>query len=388
MNRVGSAPVLCLSLVFLLTSPASALDLGQWVPGLKASPFLSERVEYETNVFQAPSHAQDDLISKTIPGFLIDYTFGAHSLSAGYRAEILRFLELERQNTVHHIGLGQVRLDFPRLLVNVRDDFTRTSDPPGTELTGRIKSTTNTLVPAVEYQLTARFSAGLNYSWTHVNFESAVDQLDRNEHFFGASVFWKFLPRADLQLNYGYGFKGFDSATDRDVTRHVLTLGLRGDLTAKLSSTFRVGVEQREAERRALADFTGYTMGGDWTYKPTERTTISLLTDRSVQESTFGRVLFYVTTSATLGVQQQFGPKLSANLRLAGGVSDYPTKETLGGRSKFRNDRFFAGGGGVDYDIQPWLRLGAEYVRTGRRSNFDAFDFVDDKILGKVTLQF
>jgi len=42
----------------------------------------------------------------------------------------------------------------------------------------------------------------------------------------------------------------------------------------------------------------------------------------------------------------------------------------------------------VDYDIQPWLRVGGEYVRTGRRSNFDAFDFVDDKILGKVTVQF
>ena len=51
--------------------PATAFDLGQWVPGLKVSPFLSQRIEYETNVFQTPSHSQDDT-SQDHPGILAD----------------------------------------------------------------------------------------------------------------------------------------------------------------------------------------------------------------------------------------------------------------------------------------------------------------------------
>src|SRR5215510_7039286 len=108
-------------------SSVSALDLGEWVPGLRVSPFFSERVEWETNVFQVPSHSTDDVVFKTIPGFVVDYTFGAHSLSGGYRAEILNWVHLTDQNTTHHIAAGQLRLDFPRLLLNLKEDFTRTS---------------------------------------------------------------------------------------------------------------------------------------------------------------------------------------------------------------------------------------------------------------------
>ena len=132
LGRIISLLLFCLLTVVLAWSPAVAFDLGEWVPGLKLSPFLSERVEYESNVFQAPSHSQGDVIFKTIPGILADYQFGSHSLSAGYRAEILNYATLTAQDNTHHIAAGQLRLEFPRTLINLKDDFTRTSDPPGT----------------------------------------------------------------------------------------------------------------------------------------------------------------------------------------------------------------------------------------------------------------
>jgi hypothetical protein len=390
MKRVGGVATMVFAALCLVGSPVWALDLGEWVPGLKLSPFLSERVEYETNVFQVPSHAQDDVIFKTIPGFVVDYTFGAHSLSAGYRAEILRYLELTNQNTVHHIAAGQLRLDFPRLLLNLKDDFTRTSDPPGTELTGRILSTTNVLKPEGEFRITSRFSTGLCYGWTRVRFDdsSIGDLIDRDEHLIGGSVFWKFVPKADLGLTYTYGRTEFATSSDRDFTSHGVALGLRGDLTAKLSSSFRVGYVWGVPDHSDQNRFTGYTLGGDLTYKPTERTTIVLAADRNRQESTFATTPFYVTTNATLTAQHQILPKLSIGARIGGGVNDYSTKQTVGGETDWRRDTFLAAGAQVEYSIQPWLRLGLEYLRTSRDSNFAPFSFVDDKITGRVTLQF
>jgi hypothetical protein len=378
--------------VLPLTSvgPAIALDLGQWIPGLKLSPFFTERVEYETNVFQVPSGSQADLVFKTIPGVLADYTFGPHSVSLGYRAEILKWLELTSQDTVHHIGVAQLLLDFPRLSVNVRDDFVRTSDPPDTELTGRLLSSTNVLEPEAEYRVTTRLSVGANYSWTHVSFDDEVvaEDLDRDEHLVGASVFWKVLPKADVRLNYNYGFKTFRFQSDRDVTRHTVLLAVRGDLTAKLSSTFRIGIERRDPDAAFQPGYTGLIMGGDWVFRPTERTTLTLVTDRSVQESTFGDVPFYVTTSGAIGVQQQFFTKLTASARAAIGRNEYPTKQTQNGQTDWRSDIFYAWGVGLDYAIRPWLSVGGEYNHVGRRSNFNAFDFEDDKFTAKVSLQF
>lgn len=392
--RRAWAIVTFVSTITLPCTPAVALDLGEWIPGLRIVPFLTERFEYETNVFQTPSHAQDDLIIRTIPGVLVEYGSGSNWVAVGYRAEILNFLRRTNQDTVHHLFRGQLHLESSRLSFNLRDDFVRTTDPQGTELTGRIESTTNTLTPDVTYRLTERVSIGASATWTHVEFPT-LPQLDREDYLAGPSVFWRFLPKTDLRLDYNYGRKEFKSDPTRDVTRHVVLVGLRGDLTAKLSSTFRIGYEDRQPtnDTPGLKGYRGIVGGGDWTYRPTERLAITLVTDRSVQESIFANALYYVQTTGNLSVTQQFGAKLSATARVTGGENAYPNKFQVDfsnpqSPSRFRKDTIIGWGAGVGYDIQRWLRVGLDFLHTNRDSNFNQFSFTDDKVAATVTLQF
>ena len=196
------------------------------------------------------------------------------------------------------------------------------------------------------------------------------------------------MPKTDLRLNFNYGIKTFRFQPDRDVRLQQILASVRGDVTAKVSSTFRIGVERRAPDASFQPGYLGLIMGGDWTYRPTERTTLTLVADRSVQESTFGDVPFYVTTSGALGLQQQLWTKLTASLRVTLGQNAYPTKQTVNGQTDWRNDIFYVYGGGLDYAIKPWVSVGVEYGHTARRSNFNTFDFQDDKVVGKVTLQF
>src|SRR5712692_2238419 len=242
---------------------AGALNLEEWLPGLTLTPFLSERMEYETNVFQAASGEKSSMISRTTPGFLVEYGRGTLQLAAGYRAEILHYFDLEGLDTINHNFVGQGKLTLAKLQLMLRDDYAQTTTPPGTELTGPIKSSTNTLAPTAEYKLTDRFSLGANYTWTHIQFpgsdsgsasnaaaqvqqDQTVKQLDRSEHLGGLTVFWKFRPAADLGLGYQYGTKSFDSATQRDARIHIVSLQVRGEVTSRLTSTFRAGIMHRE----------------------------------------------------------------------------------------------------------------------------------------------
>src|SRR5262249_12395436 len=275
MKRVGILTPIGIVALWFISSSAWALDLNEWVPGLKLSPFLSEKVEYNDNVFQAPSHAQDDVIFKTIPGFVIDYTFGAHSVSAGYRAEILNYVNLTNQDTTNHIMAFQVRLDFPRWLLTLNENFTRTNEPPTSELTGPIESSTNVLTPAAEFRVTSRLSTGVAYTWTRVRYDnpSIADLIDRDEQVIGGSVYWKFVPKADVGLTYRYDQANFTTATDRDYHSHEMRVGLRGDPTAKISSSLYVGYLWRIADHSDQIDWNGFTFGGDISYRPTERAT-------------------------------------------------------------------------------------------------------------------
>ncbi len=392
MRIRGSAFLACATVLLVLTSPATALDLGEWVPGLKLSPFFSEQIEYESNVFQVPSHAQGSVIIHEIPGFIADYTFGPHTLSAGGRADILNYLSLPAQNTVNYMGVTQLRLEYPRLLVNVRDDVVRTTEPPNSELTGPIASFTNTLKSQAEYRLTDRFSLGASAGWLHVFYpdDQAVGQdLNRNEYLVTGSVFWHFSPKADLGLNANFDREVFTDSSDRNVTNYGMTLSLRGELTAKLSSTFSVGFVDRIPDTGSQPGYFGVVMSGGFTYKPTERTTIVLLAERVPQESTFDNTPFYVSTGGSLSVSQQITSKLTATARVGGGVSNYPQKqETVSSQFEWRRDTFYGFGIGASYAIQPWLSVGVNYYHTGRNSNFDQNNFKDDKISGRVTVQF
>lgn len=386
-----------LGLLLLAPLPAAAVDLNAiWpdlgLPGFKVTPFLTERVDYESNVFQAHSGAKDDGISKTIPGFLLELPLGRHKLDLGFRTEILRYFNLSSQDTEHYFVLGDLLLDFPGgLKTTLREDFARTSDPPGTELTGRIGSDTNVLGPTIEYRIAQRFSMGFDYVWTHVRFDqnTGVETLDRDEHAFGLTGFYKVQPKTDLLLNVGYGFKNFDNNSQRDVNRYFVLVGVRGQITSRLTSTFRLGYEVRDPEHGDVGGYSGMIAGGDVVWRPTERTRISLITDRSVQESIFQTNFAYVTSQATISAEHFLTPKLLLSARIYAGVSDYFEKaQKTNNIFGWRQDFVSGLGLGVEYTIQKWLAVGADYTHSRRDSNFDNFDFKDDIVGAKVTLSF
>ena len=378
-------------------APAAAVDLNAlWpdlgLPGFKITPFVSQRVEYESNIFQVPSGSEDDVIFKTVPGFVLELPMGRHRLDLGFRAEILRYLDLTSQDTEHYFVLGNLLLDFPGgLKARLREDFARTSDPPGTELTGRIESTTNILSPSVEYSVSPRLAVGVDYVWTTVSFddETGVEQLDRNEHTVGLTGFYRIQPKTDLLVNFSYGTKNFDTANRRDVDRYIGAVGVRGEITSRLTSSLRIGYEVREPERGDVGAYRGFVAAGDIVYRPTERTRITLVTERSVQESVFATNFAYLANLLTLSAEHFLTPKLLLTGRLFGGFSEYFEKAPKrNGRLDWREDWVGAFSIGVEYQIQKWLAVSADYTYSRRDSNFDNFDFKDDIVGGKVTLSF
>ena len=378
-----------------LPTPATAVDLNAvWpdlgLPGFKITPFISERVEYESNIFQVPSGSQDDVVFKTIPGFVLELPLGRHKIDLGFRTEILRYVDLENQDTEHYFVLGNVLLDFPGgLKFKLKEDFARTSDPPGTELTGRIKSSTNVLSPSVEYGFTQRYAIGLDYVWAHVRFDDVVNQLDRDEHTVGLTGFYRVQPKTDLLVNFSYGTKDFERASNRDVSRYIGAVGVRGEITSRLVSTFRVGYEVRDPDHGDIGAYSGIVIGGDFVYTPTDRTRITLVTERAVQESVFATNVAFLANLVTLSAEHFLTPKLLLTGRLFGGNGDYFEKaRKVNGSFDWRNDWVYAFSVGVEYQIQKWLGVSADYTHSRRDSNFDNFDFKDDLVGAKVTLSF
>lgn len=372
------------ALILASAGSAAAVDMNAvWpelnLPGFKITPFVTGRVEYQKNVLLQPNNELDDFISRSIAGVVVELPFGRHRFDLSGRGEILRFFENPQFDAEHYFVLANLALIYPGgLRIKVREEFAKTSDPPGTELTGRVESTTNTVTPEVEFALAQRFSIGANYIYTRVRFDT-VAQLDRDEHTFGMTGFYKITARSDVLANVSYGFKQFDSVTSRDADRYFALAGLRGEVTSRLSSTFRIGYEVRDGASRLVTS-------GDWTFAPTERSRFILLTQRSFEESTFASNTTFTASLLTLLAQHRFGPKLAFNGRLFTGLNEYPNKDVDRDRVHRRSDLLLGAGLGVDYQLQRWLGFGFDYTFSDRKSNFHGFDYTDHIVGLKVTL--
>src|SRR5204863_1377088 len=204
-------------LVLAPARPAGAVNINAvWpelgLPGFRLIPFFTERLEYQSNVLLAPRNELDDFVSRSIPGVIVELPFGRHRFDLTARAEILKYLSHSQFDTVHYFVLARAGLNFPGgLSVRVREELVRTSDPPGTELTGRIGSTTNTVASEVEYALAQRFSLGVAYTFTSVSFDDTATELNRNEHTAGVTGFWKMTAKSDVLANVSYGVKTFEN---------------------------------------------------------------------------------------------------------------------------------------------------------------------------------
>jgi hypothetical protein len=92
-----------------------------------------------------------------------------------------------------------------------------------------------------------------------------------------------------------------------------------------------------------------------------------------------------------LGVRHEFpSRKLAVFLRVGVGEDTYNTKQPTanGVTTKYRLDTFLGTSLGLDYAVRPWLRTGVEYSFKQRTSNFNQFNYDDNKISGRITVQF
>ena len=396
-RRTWAIAVLASSALCLSPLPALAWNLDFVSHGLKLTTFLVEKVEYDSNLFLDHDDPTSDGVLRTAPGLLFEYSVGPVALALGYKIERLTYFDHRELDATHHAGLLDVLYESPAgLRLELKDDYLRTTDQQTEEQRTRRESMTNRVRASAEYQLRDRWSLGVAYDNTRIFYdgeEDAADEelslLSRWEHAVSVTAFWRFLPKSTLLVRYAFGWADFDEGQRRDLTRHVAEVGVRGDLTPRLSTTFRVGVEHRQPRSDALDAYTGVIVGGDWTYLLLPATRLILAVDRRAAESFTVENRFYVTSSATLSAVHEFATKLKARVGARLGRSEYLNKaEDTSGAVKWRSDLYVGASLGVAYDIRPWLQVGADYWYARRQSNFRESSYDVHRLGGTLTLQF
>jgi hypothetical protein len=363
---------------------------------LRIFPYLEQSFEYNDNILLAPRDARTDFIFTTSPGFSIELPARPYAFRLGYRADILRYLDNTDLDDVFHTVQGDARANFAGgLNLYLSEEFKHTSDFAGfpvPELLTRIPRNENRLKAGAEYGL-RRITLAFDYRFFLVDYRSdpIFDELDYKEHTWGLTGSYQVLPKTSVLLEYNYQIVRYELdsvADDRDSQSHKVKVGVKGDLTAKITALVKVGYEWKDFDNPGQRDFNSVIAEADVTYKYREPSQLRLFFVRAPIESTFTGANFYVSTYGGAELRHHFTPKLRAQVVGLVGVNDYPEPVTLDGEPKARLDRFFEVGAGIRYQIQRWLAADLGYSYLSRGSNFSDFDYRNHRVKATIILTF
>jgi hypothetical protein len=367
-------------------TPIWALDL----EGIKVTPSVAYKGEYDDNLFRTPNNTTSDYINHIMPGIAVEATPGNHILRADFLADILLYSKNTNQNTQRYYANLSTIFNFNRLQLHLKESFAHTDTPPNSSLAFPVERNENYLNGGFDYDVIQRWGIGFDFTWGNTNYlDPTFDFISENAYTYATNIFYRITGKTRVFAEFDFVQDVFWNDRTRDDYRYRGLLGVRGDLTERLSLTAKGGYEYLDYyQSNIYPNQNNFVIALEASYRPLERLQIGLAVIRSVQASTFANNADYGSFNTTLVVTYAFTPKILILPRAAFGLDNYKVAEVnpSNGTLEKRLDYLYGVGIGIRYQPQKWLQLEANYQFERRNSNFNEFNYSDNRVFFTVAL--
>lgn len=370
--------------------PAGNIHIGT----LEIHPFASIEQKYDDNIFLEPKKEEnEDWITATGVGFGLkmplvpdredDFTF-----QAKYGANFIAYRDYTRQNRVDHNISALIDCKFSNdFTFKIEDDFQKTAERSNSEITFLEKRFRNITQAVLGYM---REKIGFDFGYKNIrdNYNN-LNNLDRYEHVFTTTGYYRFLPKTSIFGEYNFGRIIYDNNnTNSDSRYHQYRLGIKGQIAPKLSGVAKAGYRQTDYKNTDKKNFKGFATFVNVTYDLKERTVLNIYAERSSEESTYSTNSYFEYNKIGLKVDHELLDRLF--LVSAGNYefNKYPDETTEDSITAKRKDKIWSGSIGLRYEIKEWASLETGYEYKQRDSEFHSFDYRDNKITAKINFLF
>jgi hypothetical protein len=382
---------------FALVDQSKGLKIGNKVT---IRPMSRVQLQYDSNVFLAENDEKGDWTTTFDVGAEAEMKMGKVNLIAGYVFGMNRFFEYENQNSNNHTAIAKADWELANFDIIVGNKFKKFSDRSGTEETRRIARKKNILSADVITTKLGKVGFDSGYDFIVEDYTSnellTINGQDvtyreaesRREHVLREEFTHRTFPKTSLVAEADGGVIEYKNDYRSDSYFLQGLAGLKGEVFKESVATLKVGYRYQDYDKAGYKDFSGIVLRGSISKKFGVKNTVSSTVERSVDESVYDNMNYYVLNHAGLGYVYQHNDKLSAHFAGSFQRNQYPTETTEDGITAKRHDDIYMGACGLRYDVRQWLTAAASYQFTERRSRFDSFDYVDHLFSLSAAVQF
>lgn len=394
-NNVLISLSVALAISFSLTFLPFAYAVGNiHIGDIEIHPVASIEEKYDDNIFlETNNQEDDDWITSAILGVNLEKTIAPERMddflfNLNYAASFIEFSDHTDQNRADHNLTALADFKFSNdFTLKLEDGLQKTADPPNSEITGlekRLRNSANLVLGYMREKI--GFDAGYRNTRDDYN---VLSNLDRYTHEYTATGYYQVFPKTSFFGEYNYGKIIYDdSATNSDSNYNQFRLGVRGQIAPKLTGVAKAGYKKTNYKTSGKKDFKGFASFVNVTYELQERTSLNIYAERSSEESAYSTNSYFEYNQLGLKIDH----KLLENLSLISGgyyqLNKYPDETTESSVTAKRKDQLWDGNVGLLYKMKDWISLQTDYEYKQRESEFDNFDYKNNKVTAKVNLVF
>ena len=388
--------------------PGRELRLGVF----RFHPTFETSAEYDDNIRLSDSNEQEDVIFTQRPGILIDTRLGKHQLTAGYWAEIENLVDHREENAVNHIANGNLHLDLGKLSLNLTELMEDSTSRLFNEDSSRDSVFLNTAEGRARY-VRGKWVLEGGYRNNRVDHKPPrTNPNDYLEHVYSVLLGHNVGAKTTLFVEGIGGIVRYDDNSinaDHDywqtflgLTRKIFfekvaeeTQQVERSLNTRMQATARIGYQNRQLSdvpgRGPQEEFQGVVADASLFYRPNLFEPITLDYVRNVNVSTFQNNEWFRQDKVSFAWKKRLLKKLYIIPRASWTRLTYPEVSTVNGVADRRQDDFYQFQGELRYEPRideitgvAWVWASLIYTYRSRASNFDTFDFDNNKVALKV----
>ena len=370
----------------------------------------SSSLRWASNIFRNEEDEESDLSWTISPGLEVNLGRGISNadFTVITRYDIVRYEDNDRLDTeLFHIeALGTYESSRLNLNGSASFDETKINSGQNNVANDLVELNTTSAELDAEYRVSPKFSFSAEVRYDETEYQSYADRFaDRETTSFPLSVYHELTPKLDLILGYTYTTtdiegtsssspSGFDQiaqvvieTTDRVQTgyerdSHFYNIGLRGNISTKLTGFFKIGYRTVSASDTNLTnggvlirridrnDRDMFGLDASLTWMATSKLLYQLALSRDYNTGGLGEAT--EVTRANLVGNYSFNTHWSTMANLGYSETDYSDNG--------RGDDQYTGGLRVMYVLNTYWRFSAGYTYAENKSSRDGSSYESETL--------
>jgi hypothetical protein len=354
---------------------------------------------YDDNIYLSKDNKKDDIITVLEPMVAIVAPFGDNRFIAEYKFSEYLYADYTKEDHPDHLVKGLIEINMTDYRLTLAEQYQRFTNRANTEDSTRMRQQNNDFRAGIATVNENRLGFDIGYrnriedyiSNEIITGNMKYDDKDRMYHIADIQLLYRFAPKTSLIFETDLGWIRYDNDYNADSFYVEPLIGIKGELTNKITANIRGGYRYQEYETSSLVindDFESAVVRGGIDFQMTKDDLVNLAVERSAYESTYKNINYYEGTSGMLKYTHAFSKKLSLSPYGTYQWHRYAKETTEDSDTKKRRDKIFGGGVSLKYNMRDWVALEAKYDYKEKDSNFDKFDYKDNAVTVSATIGF